>query len=59
MVDQTLLATDDVPVRGASGAVLRVVTTATADGLVTFVAADRFYDGGQPVEVVPRSGRRG
>lgn len=59
VVDQTLLATDDPPVRGASGAVLRVVTVATDGGLAAFVAADRFYEREQPVSVAPAGSRSG
>ncbi|MBL8778112.1 MAG: SPASM domain-containing protein [Acidimicrobiales bacterium] len=59
VVDQTLLATDDPPARGASGAVLRVVTAATDGGTVAFVAADRFYEREQPVSVAPVGTRGG
>ncbi len=59
VVDRTLLATDGPPVRGAVGAVLRVVAVGEADGTATVhVAADRYYDrpgpGAGPVGVRDR-----
>ena len=45
VVDRTLLATDGPPVRGAVGAVLRVVVLGDDGGGATVhVAADRYYD---------------
>ena len=54
VVDQTFLATTGVPARGGAGSVLRVISAAVPGGAVSFVAADRFYDRGRPVEVRPR-----
>lgn len=45
VVDRTLLATDGPPVRGAVGAVLRVVVVGDGEGTATVhLAADRYYD---------------